>query len=87
MNPEYGFSAKISNVIKIRESDQNVEFRLKMRKMIKIWNLDRKMEFCSNFQCPFNRDHAIERAYRSGLQALPRGTIIPPIAARVRKLC
>ena len=43
------FSAKISNVIKICESDQNVEFRLKMIKMIKIWKLDRKMEFCSNF--------------------------------------
>ena len=31
------FSAKISNVIKICESDQNVEFRLKMIKIIKIW--------------------------------------------------
>ena len=81
------FTAKMSNVIEICESDQNVELRLKVRKMIKIWNSDRNMEFCSNFQCPFNRDHAIERAFRSGLHALLRGTIIPPIAARVRKLC
>ena len=44
------FSAKISNVIKICESDQNVGFRLKMMKMIKIWKLDRNMEFCSNFR-------------------------------------
>ena len=80
------FTAKINNVIKICESVQNVEFRLKVRKMIKIWNSDRNMEFC-NFQCPFNRDHAIERAFRSCLHALLRGTIIPPIAARVRRLC
>ena len=43
------FSAKISNVIEICESDQNVEFRLIMRKMIKMLKLDRNMEFCSNF--------------------------------------
>ena len=35
---------------KICESDQNVEFRLKMRKMIKIWKLDRNMEFCGVFR-------------------------------------
>ena len=40
---------KISHVIKICESDQNVEFRLKMINIIKIWKLDRNMEFCSNF--------------------------------------
>ena len=34
---------------KICESDQNVEFRLKLRKMIKIWKLDRNVEFRSNF--------------------------------------
>ena len=79
------FIAKISNVMKICESDQNVEFRLKVRKMIKIWNSDRCIEFCSNFQCPFNRDHAIEKTFRSGLHALLQGTIIAPIAARVRK--
>ena len=67
------FTAKISNMMKICESDQNVEFRLKVRKMIKIWNSDRNMEFCSNFQCPSNHDHAIERAFRSGLQPLLRG--------------
>ena len=80
------FSAKISNVIKICESDQNVEFRPNMRKMIQIWKFDRSMEFCSNFQCSFNRDHAIEREFDhgGGLHALLRGTIISPITARVR---
>ena len=48
------FSAKISNVIKICESDQNVEFRLKMRKKIKwqirldIFKKVRKSDFFSS---------------------------------------
>ena len=38
-----------SKTSKKTQQIQNVEFRLRMRKMIKIWKLDRNMEFCSNF--------------------------------------
>ena len=63
------FSAKISNLIKICEFDQNVEFRLKMRNAIKIWKLDRNMEFCSNFW--LNRVWSMWAQHFTGKISLP----------------